>query len=81
MLHRTGDPDVGQATFLFQTARFFQAHLVREQAFFHSDQEHIWKLQALGAVQRHKLDAVFVLVCLCVARFQRGMTEESRQRR
>ncbi|KPZ19749.1 Uncharacterized protein ALO56_05260 [Pseudomonas viridiflava] len=80
LLHGAGNADVSQTAFLFKTAGLFQAHLVRKQAFFHAHQEHVRKLQTLGAVQRHQLDAFFVLLGLGVTCFQRRMPEEGRQR-
>ena len=70
LAHGAGDADIGQTAFFFEAAGFFQAHLVREQAFFHADQEHQRELQPLGAVQGHQLHAVFVLGGLGVAGFQ-----------
>ena len=52
---------------------------MREQAFFHAHQEHVREFQALGAVQGHQLNAVFVLVGLGVPGLQRGVAEECRQ--
>ncbi|RMR60167.1 hypothetical protein ALP84_05238 [Pseudomonas cichorii] len=80
LLHGAGDTDVSQTAFFFQTAGLFQAHLVREQPFFHAHQKHVREFQALGAVQGHELNAVFVLLSLRVASFQRRMAEESCQR-
>ncbi|MNM41798.1 hypothetical protein D3C81_526220 [compost metagenome] len=80
MLHGPGDTDIGQTALFRQTARLFQAHLVREQTLFHADQEHMRELQAFGAVQGHQLDTVFVLVSLGIAGFQGRMTEERGQR-
>ncbi|CAI8916143.1 hypothetical protein EMIT0196MI5_30307 [Pseudomonas sp. IT-196MI5] len=79
ILHGPGDADVGQSTLFLEAAGFFQAHLVREQAFFHAHQEHVREFQALGAVQGHQLNAVFVLVGLGIASLQRRVTEESCQ--
>ena len=79
LLHRPGDADVSQAALFLQAARVFQAHLVREQAFFDARHEHQRKLQALGAVQGHQLHAVFKAVCLGFTGFQRGVREKRQQ--
>ncbi|MNZ97042.1 hypothetical protein D3C78_1162640 [compost metagenome] len=80
-LHGASDADIGQTAFLLQAAGLFQAHLVREQAFLHAGEEHQRELQALGAVQGHQLDAVLEGIGLRIARLQRGMVEESHERR
>ena len=54
---------------------------MREQAFFHADQEHQRKLQTLGAVQGHQLHAVLVVAGLLFAGLQRGVVEEGGQGR
>ncbi len=54
---------------------------MREQAFFHAHQEHVREFQAFGAVQGHQLNAVFMLVGLSVAGFQRRVAKECRQGR
>jgi len=51
------DADIGQAA-LFLDVVGFDAVLMRQQVFFHADQEHMWKLQALGGMQGHQADLV-----------------------
>ena len=80
LLHGAGHADIGQAALFLEAAGLFQAHLVREQALFHADQEHQGELQALGAVQGHQLHAVLVFLGLGIAGFQRGVGEEGGQR-
>ena len=69
-MHGAGNAYVGQASFLFEATGLFQAHFVREQAFFHAYQEHVRELQAFGAVQRHQLNTVFMLFGLGIASLQ-----------
>jgi hypothetical protein len=54
---------------------------VREQAVFHTGEEHHRELQALGGVQRHHLHAVFPGIGLALAGFQHRMREEGIERR
>jgi hypothetical protein len=74
-----GDADVGEAALLFQPAFVVDRTLAGEQAFFHADQEHHRKLQALGRVQCHQLHAVVPRLALVFAGFQRGVREKRGQ--
>ena len=53
---------------------------MREQSFFQPGQEYQRELQPLGRVQAHQLHAILPGVGLTLARLQRGVGEEGRQR-
>ena len=74
--HRPRHADVAQSPLLLETLRVLGRHAVREQPLFDAADEHQWKLQALGRMQGHQLDAVLVLVGLGVTGLERGMREK-----
>ena len=81
LAHGTGDADVAQAPFFFETRQIVDRALVWKQAVFHAAQEHHRELKPLGGVQRHHLYAVFPLAALGLARFQNRMRQKTLQRR
>ena len=70
---RAGDADIGEPALFFQSTFVVDRALAGEQTFFHADQKHDGKLQALGRVQRHQLHAVVPLFALVFTGLQRGM--------
>ena len=81
LLHRARDADVAEAAFLLEAVEVVERALVRKQPVLHPGQEHDGELQSLGGVQRHHLHAVFPFLGLAFAGFQRGVRQESLQRR
>jgi hypothetical protein len=79
-LARAGDGHVHQAALFLQALVVVHRVFMREQALFHAGDEHAVKLQALGRMHRHELDGVLPGLRLVVARFQRRMRQERRQR-
>ena len=54
---------------------------MREEPFLQSGDEHRLEFQALGRVNGHQLHGIHALLGLAIAGFQRGMSQEGRQRR
>src|SRR5579862_9875206 len=81
LAHRAGDADVTEAPLFLETREVRDRALVRKQAVFHAAQEHHWKLQPLGGVQRHHLHAVFPFAPLGLAGLQHRVRKEALQRR
>ncbi len=61
LLLGAGDADVREAPLLLELDRFGERPAVREDAFFHADEEHGGELETLGRVERHQHDAVVVV--------------------
>ena len=54
---------------------------MREEPFLQPGDEHRLEFQALGRVNGHQLHGIHALLGLAIAGFQRGMSQEGRQRR
>ena len=54
---------------------------MREEPFLQPGDEHRLEFQALGRVDGHQLHGIHALLGLAIAGFQRGMSQEGRQRR
>ncbi|MCY1538228.1 hypothetical protein D9M68_737580 [compost metagenome] len=79
-LPRACDRHVHQTALFFQPIAVAHRILVREQALFHAGDEHHIELQPLGRVHGHELHRVLPGLRLVVARFERGVGEEGRER-
>ncbi len=78
---RARDRHVHQAPFFVDTIGLARTALVREQAFFEARDEHGVEFEALGRVHRHQLQRLLPGLRLGVARFERCVRQERRQRR
>src|SRR5687767_11240645 len=77
---RARDGHVGEPALFFEPFRLADALLVREQALLQAGHEHHIKFQALRGVHRHHLKRLLPLARLVLARFERGVREERRER-
>ena len=75
------DADVAESALLLDAPRIDDGALVREEAFLHADHVHVRKFEALGAVQGHERDGLFLwlVVVFSFAAGERGFFEKTEQ--
>ena len=64
---RSGDGDVHQPPFFFQSVVVIHRIFVREQALFHAGDEHTIKLETFGCMHRHQLHRILPRLRLVIA--------------
>src|SRR5262245_49611628 len=80
LLHRARRADIAEAALFFEAFEVGNRARVREQAVFHTAEEHDRKLQPLRGVQRHHLHAVFPRVRLLFTGLQYRVRQEACER-
>ena len=61
------DADIGQTALLFELFIIGEGTAVREDAFFHPDDEHNRELQTFGAVHRHEHNSVLLFLAFSLS--------------
>ena len=76
MLHGAGNAHIGKPPFLFEPTGRIQAHHMREQFFFCTNQKDSWEFKTLGGMQRHQLHRIRIWISLCLTGVQTRLREE-----